>query len=223
MTMLLLASLFENLPKATLGAVVIDAMIGLITFSELTRYYRVNRPDWLFFMGAMLGILFFGIIQGIAIGVALSLLLLIARVSQTSIRPLERDPRTGSFFDASGYDGLEKTPGVLVVRVDGPLFFADASRFRERLGELVRQADEQIEAVVVDADSVQLTDTDGADILIEVTGELEAQGAALVLARVDPEILALWRRAGLVETKDSGRVYSTVREAVEAVSRNQSR
>ena len=63
LTMVLLASLFENLPSATLGAVVIDAMIGLITFSELTRYYRVNRPDWLFFMGAMVGILVFGIIR----------------------------------------------------------------------------------------------------------------------------------------------------------------
>ena len=51
LTILLLATLFENLPKATLGAVVVDAMLGLITFSELSRYYRVNPPDWVCFMG----------------------------------------------------------------------------------------------------------------------------------------------------------------------------
>ena len=203
-----------------LGAVVIDAMIGLITFSELTRYYRVNRPDWVFFMGAMIGILVFGIIQGIAIGVALSLLLLIARVSATPVRPLRRDPGTGSFFAASHDGELEKVPGVLVVRVDGPLFFADASRFRETLTELVRQEDGKLEAVVIDADSVQLTDTDGADILIQLRGELEAAGTSLVLARVRPDVLALLRRAGLTERNGSGRAYSTVREAIAAVAKD---
>ena len=91
LTMLFLASLFEDLPSATLGAVVIDAMLGLVTFAELRRYYRVNRADWVFFMGAGLGILCFGIIQGIVIGVVLSLLLLIARSSRTSVRELGRD------------------------------------------------------------------------------------------------------------------------------------
>ena len=219
LTMLLLASLFGNLPSAMLGAVVIDAMIGLITFSELTRYYRVNRPDWLFFMGAMIGILVFGIIQGIAIGVALSLLLLIARVSATAVRPLRRDPSTGSFVPAANDGGLERIPGVLVVRIDGPLFFADASRFREILTELVRQEDRKLKAVVIDADSVQLTDTDGADILIQVARELEDEGTALVSARVQPEVLALWRRGGLGDRNGSGQAYPTVREAVDAISK----
>ena len=79
--MLFLAGLFEDLPGAALGAVVIDAMVGLITLADGRRYYRVNRPDWVFFVGAMLGILFVGIIPGIVIGVVLSLLLLVARAS----------------------------------------------------------------------------------------------------------------------------------------------
>jgi MFS superfamily sulfate permease-like transporter len=61
LTMLLLAGLFEQLPSATLGAVVIDAMVGLVTFVDWRRYYRVNRADWVSFMGAGLGILFVGI------------------------------------------------------------------------------------------------------------------------------------------------------------------
>ena len=135
LTMLFLASLFENLPSATLGAVVIDAMVGLVTFSDLRRYYRVNRADWVFFMGAMAGILFFGIIEGILIGVVLSLLLLIARSSRTSVRRLGRDPTSGAYHAIERHEGLETTPGVLVVRIDGPLFFADADRFRTHLQE----------------------------------------------------------------------------------------
>ena len=112
-TMLFLATLFESLPSATLGAVVIDAMVGLITFVPLKRYYRVNRTDWLFFMGAGLGILFFGIIAGIIIGVTLSLVMLIARSSRTNIRRLHRDPTSGTYHDVSRHEGLEPIPGIV--------------------------------------------------------------------------------------------------------------
>jgi sulfate permease, SulP family len=218
LTLVLLAGLFKNLPNATLGAVVIDAMLGLITFLDLKRYYRVNRADWIFFMGAMLGILFLGIIQGIAIGVTLSLLLLIARASQTSIRRLGLEPSSGVYLDLAAHQGLQTTPGVLVVRIDGPLFFADANRFRESLRELVRESGAPVTSVVVDAESVQMTDTDGADILIQVGEELKADGARLVFARVHPPILELWRRAGLPEAQDGTRVFKTVRDAVAAES-----
>jgi sulfate permease, SulP family len=215
LTLVALASLFEDLPSATLGAVVIDAMVGLITFVELRRYYRVNRSDWVFFMAAGLGILFFGILQGILIGVVLSLLLLIARASQTSIRRLGRDPRSDTYLDVERHDALETTPGVVVARIDGPLFFADADRFRTRIKELVA-AEEHPTAVVVDADGVFLTDTDGADILIQVAEELSRQGVVLALARVHPSILELWRRAGVLDVVGGG-VFTTVREAVASV------
>ena len=212
-TMVLLAGLFEQLPAATLGAVVIDAMLGLITFVDLRRYYGVNRPDWLFFMGAGLGILFLGITAGILIGVVLSLLLLIARSSRTSIREVERDPDSGAFLDVSRNNGLEAIPGVLVARVDGPLFFADADRFRTRLRELVGDG---TPTVIVDAESIHLTDTDGADILSQVAEELRAQGAGLRLAAVHPQVLALWQRAGVLDVLDEDAVYATVDEAVAA-------
>jgi SulP family sulfate permease len=214
LTMLLLASLFEKLPAATLGAVVIDAMLGLITFVDLRRYYRVNRADWLFFMGAGLGILFLGITQGILIGVVLSLLLLIARASRTSIRELNRDPDTGQFLDTSRHEGLEPISGVIIARVDGPLFFADADRFRTRLRELVGDATDA--TVIVDAEAIHLSDTDGADILTQVAEELRARSNRLQLAGVHPPVLALWRRAGLFDVVGEESLFATVAEAVRA-------
>ena len=213
LTLLFLASIFEKLPSATLGAVVIDAMVGLVTFTEMKRYYRVNRSDFVFFAGAMAGILFFGIIAGIVIGVVLSLLLLIARSSQTSVRRLGRDPTSDVYHDAEAHDGLETSPGVLVVRIDGPLFFADADRFRTRVKELVGE-DGGMRGVVVDAESVFLTDTDGADILSQVAAELRAQGVTMALAGVHPATLELWRRAGAVT---EGEVFETVADAVAAL------
>ncbi len=217
LTMLFLASLFEDLPSATLGAIVIDALLGLVTFTELKRYYRVNRADWAFFMGAGLGILCFGIIQGIVIGVVLSLLLLIARSSSTSVRELRRLPTTGTYHEAQRHDGLEAVPGVLVVRVDGPLFFADADRFRTTLENLARH-DGTPKAVVIDADSIYLTDTDGADILSQVAEELDAQGTSLVLAAVHPPVLELWQRGGVIDAIGADAVFETVHDAVRSVN-----
>jgi len=82
--------------------------------------------------------------------------------------------------------------------------------------ELVR-TDGHPATVVVDADAVHLTDTDGADILIQVAGELRSQGVELALARVHPPVLALWRRAGLSEVVADDQVFAKVHEAVEAL------
>ena len=217
LTMLFLASLFEDLPSATLGAVVIDAMLGLVTLVEFKRYHRVNRADWVFFMGAGLGILCFGIIQGIVIGVVLSLLLLIARSSRTSVRELRRSPTTGTYHEAERHEGLEVVPGVLIARVDGPLFFADADRFRTTLEDLARR-DVTPGAVVLDAESIYLTDTDGADILSQVAEELDAQGTSLMLAAVHPPVLELWQRGGVIDAIGADAVFETVPDAVRAVT-----
>jgi len=215
LTMLLLASLFEQLPGATLAAVVVDAMVGLITFAELRRYFVVNRADWLFFMGAGLGILFFGIIQGILIGVVLSLLLLIWRSSRTSVRELGYDPANGVFHAASRHADLEAVPGVLVLRVDGPLFFADVDRFHGRVRELAL-AHPGARRMVIDAEAIHLSDTDGADIIVEVAEALARQGVVFALANVHPPVLALWERAGVFDVVDRDEVHDTVADAVGA-------
>jgi MFS superfamily sulfate permease-like transporter len=218
LTLLLLAGLFKTLPAATLGAVVIDALLGLISLRAFRRYYAVNRADWVFFCGAALGILFFGIIQGIAIGVVLSLLLLIWHQSRTSVRELRFDPSTGAFHDASRHRGLETVPGLVIVRVDGPLFFADADRFRTRVRQVVDAA-EAVEHLVVDAEAVHLSDTDGADIVLQVADELATRGISISLVGVHPPVHALWERAGVFAAAEPIAVWDTVPEAVEAYLR----
>jgi SulP family sulfate permease len=217
LTILFLASVFEDLPGATLGAVVIDAMVGLISVKEMVRYFRVNRADWVFYMGAMLGILFFGIIQGILIGVVLSLLLLIARASTPSVRRLGRDPVSDAYLDVVRYPDVRQTPGMLVASIDGPLFFANANRFRDDLSRLIGETAEPVRAVVIDAEAVSQTDTDGADILVQLAGELKSSGTSLALARVEPAVLDLWQRASAIDAIGKDHVYRTVREAAAAL------
>ena len=130
-------------------------MVGLITLDAFQRYYRVNRVDWVFFVGAGLGILVFGIMAGILIGVILSLADAHRSLLAHQHRRLHRDPTSGSYHDVSRHGGLEPIPGIVIARVDGPLFFADADRFRERLHELVLE-EEAPTCIVVDAEAVHL-------------------------------------------------------------------
>jgi SulP family sulfate permease len=217
-TMVFLASLFANLPTATLGAVVIDSMVGLVTVRDMRRYRRVNRADWVFFIGAMLGMLFLGIIQGILIGVVLSLLLLIARASRPPLRQLGRDPASNAFHDLDREEGLEPTPGVLAVRIDGPLFFANANRIRDGIVTMVGQADPPVHAVVLDMEAVSQTDTDGADVLAQITRELRDRDVAVGLARIERDVLLLWERAGTIDVVGADRMFSSVHEAVDTLA-----
>lgn len=217
LTLLLLASLFEELPAAALGAVVIDAMVGLLEVRTGRRYFRVNRADWFFFVAAMIGILCFGIIAGVVIGVVLSLLLLIGRASTPAVRVLGRRRGSDAYLDVERHEDLVDEPGVLVLRIDGPLFFANANRFRDAVRDRIERAPTPVRAVVLDAEAISQTDTDGADILSALAHELRGRKIAFVLARVESSVSDLWGRAGALDAIGRPTVH-TVREAVDAVS-----
>ena len=218
LTMVLLAGLFDQLPTAALGAIVIDAMVGLLTLADGRRYYRINRSDWLVFVVAMAGILFFGIIAGIAVGVGLSLLLLVARASVPEVRVLGRRPGSDAYLDRARHTNLVTTPGVLVVRLDGPLFFANAGGFHDRIHRLIAAAPEPVDALVIDAEAVFQTDTDGADILARLGAELRPRGISIALARVQSDVSDLWQRAGVIDAIGGPEhVFHTVKEAVDGI------
>ena len=195
-TVVLLAKVFENLPTAALAAVVIDAMLGLVAFAPMRRYYRSYRRDFVVFISAMVGIFCFGIIQGIVIGVVLSLLLLIARASNPAIVQLGRDPKLNTWLDVNRHDGLLTEPDLLCVRIDGPLFFADANPFRQSMLRMLDGSPQGVRTLVLDVEAVSQTDTDGADILIQLVGELRAKEVGLYLARPRSSVLEVWSRAG---------------------------
>lgn len=216
LTMLFLASLFKDLPDAVLGAVVIDAMIGLMNFGLLVRYFRVNPVDWVFYMACFIGLIFSGIIPGIVIGVVLSLLLLVARASRPALRRLGRDPDNDTYVDTARRDGLIVEPEVLVIRLDGPLFFANANRFHDGVIELVSSSDTPVKAVVADMEAVSQTDTDGADILTAMAQEMRVKHVWFGIARAEEDIVAMWERAGAVDAIGRDHVFEFVRAAVDA-------
>ena len=184
LTMLFLASLFEDLPAAALGAIVIDAMVGLISFGEMRRYCA-REPRGLRVLHERNGrhpvrrhhprhhhrrraLAPHADRKGL----------------QAADSPLARNPEDGSYVDFGLHSRLDIDSKVLTFRLDGPLFFADAQRFKEAVFDLIETVSEPPEAMVLDADSISLTDTDGADALIDLVTDFARSEASSSPSRV---------------------------------------
>ena len=216
--LLFLAALFTDLPEAVLGAIVIAAVIPLIEWEEFKRLYRVQRAEFWLAMAALLGVLTFGTLQGVIIGVVISLFLLIARASKPHIPVLGKKPEHEVYHHLSDYPEYETTPGVLVVRFEGDLYFATAGALRERIRELVVGADPEVKDIVIDMVAVSVTDIEGADMLRRVNEEMGRQGVRIHLAQVHSNVRAFLELDGLDEVVEAERFHEDVNAAVIAIT-----
>jgi sulfate permease, SulP family len=221
-TLLLLTGLFEQLPQATLAAVVIAAVIELVDIPALRRLYGIyfgrhpgrfalgHRPDFVAAVAALLGVLVFDTLPGLFIGIGSSLLLLLYRASRPHVAVLGRAPG-GQFQDVRRHPGLEPPEGIAVLRIEGGLFFANADTVRGR----IRRAAEGRRAVVIDAETVPFVDVTAAEMLAALDADLRAQGVRLVIAGDVGRVRDVLRRAG--DEEAASRLHTDVASAVAAL------
>lgn len=213
LTILFLAGLFTTLPQAVLGAVVIDAGISLVKIKEL-QHYRLNGRDFAAFLATAFVVFFIGVLAGVVAGVSLSLLLLIVSASRTPVRQMAFDKENDVYVYADREPGAEFVPGVVVVGIHGPLFFADADNFRKSVMDLVEK--NRPHSVVIDLGAVNMMDMDGDKILAKLSSELRKKNAQVLVVRVGRHNLELLQKTGTLEEIGSQNIYDTVRAAVSA-------
>jgi sulfate permease, SulP family len=149
-TLIFLAPLFSELPKAVLGVVIIDAVVfGMIDVAELRRLYRVTRFDFWIAIAAIIGVLSVGVLAGVVIGVVLSLAWLVYVTTRPAMPLLGRETGTQVFRDLDENPGDETFPGIAVLRFDGGLFFATAEALEDRIRGLAEDGDRR-RAIVLD-------------------------------------------------------------------------
>jgi high affinity sulfate transporter 1 len=213
-TLLVLAPLFSDLPKAVLGAVIIDAVVfGMIDVAELRRLYRVTRFDFWVAVAAIVGVLSVGVLAGVVVGVALSLVWLVYVATRPPMPLLGRQPGTQVFRDLGENPGDETVPGIDVLRLDGGLFFATAEALEDRVRTL---ADDGRRALVLDLEGVNFIDAQGAAKLAELHRLVAADGVTLRLAHVKPQVLSVLRADGVVDLVGADHIHGNVHRAVEA-------
>jgi MFS superfamily sulfate permease-like transporter len=215
LTLLFLMPFFQNLPQATLGAIVIFAMIGLLEPSYFRRLYRISRPEFWYATAAFLGELFLGTLPGVLLGVILSLLVLIRRVTRPGTAVIGRMPDE-TFRDITRYPEAETVPGLLIFRFDSILFFSNAAYFAREVHDYITAAEAPVQKVLVNAETINDLDTTGTDQLINLQEELSREGIQLAFAEVKDPVREMIRLSGAEEAIGTENFYPSVSAGVRA-------
>ena len=216
--MLLVPGLTDFLPAATLAAVVIVAAARLIDVRGFVRLVRMDRTDALLSAAAFLGVLVFGVLEGIGVTIALSLLAFVIHSWSPYRAELGRVTGLRGYHDLSRYPEGERIPGVLILRFDAPLFFANGGIFEDFVRSRVRDAGPGIHTVILAAEPITDIDTTAIDELVELDDYLRSHGITLVLAEMKDPVIDVLRAYGLEERFPPERFAPTVGAAVDDVT-----
>lgn len=211
-TLLFLTPLFYYLPHAVLAVIIMVAVYGLIDVKEFRKLWQLGHYDRYMYLATFAGTLFIGIEEGILLGVALSVLMLVYRSARPHHTVMGRLPGTSVYRNINRYE-TDKDDGVLVFRFDAPLHFANAEYFREQVYELILNHP-QTELLILDFNGVNDIDATGLDELLEVTEHLNEKGVDVRMAQVKGPVRDLITK-GVSQNREI-QFYMTIEDAVEA-------
>jgi high affinity sulfate transporter 1 len=196
--LIFLTGLLDDLPKAVLAAVVVTAVWGLLDFPAMIRMWRISRLDFYAAAIAFVAVLVLGILQGILLAAAASVLLLLARASSPHVAFLGRVPGTHSYSDMARHPENEPLPGVMVFRPEASVMYVNADAiFETVMQRLHSTGGSAIRLAVCDLSASPYMDLTGSRMLHELCGELTARGIPLRLIGARGTVRDLLRADGL--------------------------
>jgi high affinity sulfate transporter 1 len=216
LTLVLLTPLFRGMPHPALGAIVIAAMLHLSRPGYLRDLLTLNRLEFALAAIVVAGELTLGVLQGIGLGVALALLMLIYRTSHPQGAVLGQLPGTEAYRDVQRHPEALTFPGLLIWRAGGDLFFASIRHFDEGLKAALAASRPPAKHVLLDADSVNFIDTSAGDAVLNLIKELQSQGIAFAFARVRDEVRERMRLGGVEAVVGSTNFHERVTDGVHA-------
>jgi SulP family sulfate permease len=196
LTMLLLAGPMGLMPQATLAAVVIVYSVGLIQVAGFRAIVAIRRLEFLWALVALAGVILLGTLQGIVVAIVVSVLSLAQQVASPPVYVLGRKPGTNVFRPQSAEHPEDETfPGLLLLRVEGRIFFLNAAKIGEKIQALVNQLKPNV--VAIDLSGVFDLEYTALKALIEAEQRLEADGISIWLVGLTPSVLRVIERSGL--------------------------
>jgi high affinity sulfate transporter 1 len=211
----LVPGLFRNLPNPALAAVVITASLSLADIPGTVRLWRQRKAECLLSIAAFLGVALLGVLPGIAIAVGLSILNVFRRAWWPYDTELGRVPGLPGYHDTHLHPQAEHLPGLVIYRFDAPLFFANATTFRDEVRRMAR-ADPPPRWILIAAEPVTDVDTTASDVLEDLDEALNAQGISLVFAELKDPVREKIERYGLTRTINPRHFFPTIEAAVAA-------
>jgi len=214
LTLVLLTPLFRGMAHPTLAAIVIAAMLHLSKPGYLRDLLARTRLEFALAAIVIAGELTLGVPHGIALGVALSLLMLIYRTSHPEGAVLGQLPGTEAYRDVRRHPEARTFPGLLIWRVGGDLFFASIGHLVAGLNAALAAARPPAKHVLVDADSLNFIDASACDALLSSIKQLQSQGITIAFARVRDEVRERMRLWGIEAPVGSANFYERVTDGV---------
>jgi SulP family sulfate permease len=218
LTLLFLTPLFYYMPLVILASIVMVAVAGLIDVKEAVFLWRVKRQDFFLMLLTFLATLLIGIKEGIIVGVVLSLVLVIHRSSTSRPVIMGQLPGTSQFRNLARHPEAVTRAGVLVVRVDASLYFANVSYLKDSIRNIMFSGS-SLKAIVLDAYPLNSIDSTAAHGLMELILELERTGVRMFFGGVKGPVMETLRRSGLVEHIGEDRFSLTVQSAAAEAER----
>jgi anti-anti-sigma factor len=214
LTMLLLAPLIGLMPQATLAAVVIVYSIDLIRPAEFRSILDIRRMEFIWALTAFAGVALLGTLNGILVAVVVSLVALAQRTADPPVRVLGRKPGTNVFRPRSEEHPEDETfPGLLLLRPEGPVYFANVSRLTEKIRRLIEEAKPRVMAL----DLGGVPDIEYTGIKMLAAGEQRAResGVSVWLVGLNPEVYRVIQRSSLGKLLGRERMHFSLELAVE--------
>jgi high affinity sulfate transporter 1 len=215
LVLIFLTGPLQYLPASALGAVLILAGIGLFDWRSLVRFYRIQEGEFLVCLAAMFGVVALGALEGIALAIALAMLVLLVRSSRPADAVLGRVDGLRGFYDVTQHEGAKPVPGLTLYRFNASLIFYNAPHFKQRV-LAVADANRDVERLILDGTPMTHLDSTGADTIADLVDDLARRNIRLAICGVAPQVQRMLERSGTLERLGPDAVFETLRSAVEA-------
>ncbi len=211
-----LAELIAPLPRAVLSAIVIQAVWGLMDVRALRRYQWIRRNDFVAAMAAMVGVLALGPLYGLLVAIGLAVLGLVYRSSRAEMDVMGKVPdEKAAWGSVSGHPERKTIDGILVIRLDAPLFWANATMIQERVLAAVDE-DPNVQVLLLDLEATSQLDTTSIDMLEQLLQRLRERSIDLYLVRVFYQARKVLARAGFIELLGDDHMWHSISAGVRA-------
>ncbi|GKV42371.1 hypothetical protein SLEP1_g49782 [Rubroshorea leprosula] len=223
-TLLFLTPLFHYTPLVVLSSIIIAAMLGLIDYAAAIHLWKLDKFDFIVCMGAYLGVVLGSIEIGLIIAVTVSSLRVLLSVARPRTFALGIIPNSGIYRSIDQYPNASSVPGVLILQIDAPIYFANANYLRERISRWIYEEEDRLKSsgeaslhyVILDMSAIGGIDTSGLSMLEEVKKTIDRKGLKLLLANPRSEVIKKMDKSKFIETIGQEWIYLTVGEAVAA-------
>ncbi|KAF0923694.1 hypothetical protein E2562_006668 [Oryza meyeriana var. granulata] len=228
LTLLFLTPLFHYTPLVVLSAIIISAMLGVIDYQAVGRLWKVDKIDFCVCVGAYLGVVFGSIEIGLAIAVGISIVRILLFVARPKTMVLGKMPNSTNFRRMDQYTMAQAVPGLLVVRIDSPIYFTNAGYLRERIMRWINYEEDRIKAesleslkcVVLDMGAVASIDTSGTKMLEDLKKNLDRSSIQIALANPGSEIMRKLDKSNVLGLIGDEWIFLTVGEACDYAQQN---